>query len=138
MRQALRIGLILLIVVLLLQSVIINPLFNLIFLGMIPGTSITLPFWVMGLFYLFVIYACVKYISKQQLYIGDPVTQGKTARRIARAKVTKKKQPRTNAPLIDQLITFWHNTLSPKLKLLEQKTISANITKALQSFQIRR
>lgn len=59
------------------------------FLGMIPGTTITLPFWLLGSFYLLVGIAGIIWISAQPLYIGDYAHQDKVARALARKRVTE-------------------------------------------------
>jgi|GEM_PF-1549603 len=59
------------------------------FLGMIPGTTLTLPFWVIGSFYLVVITAGLVWISNQPLYIGDQPHQDKVARALARQKIAR-------------------------------------------------
>lgn len=122
----LRAGLILTIIVLVLQPAVINPLLGLLFLGLVPGTTYTLPFWTMGVFYLLVIYNCLRYILRQDIYIGDTAQQGKIARRQARNKIVKqtKTKPVTRKyanlhPVLRNLVGVWQDTLRPKLKFFE-------------------
>jgi hypothetical protein len=62
-------------------------LFALIFLGMIPGTNLALPSWVMFFGSVIGIFIALRWIIHQPLYIGSHAEQEKLARQLARKKV---------------------------------------------------
>jgi hypothetical protein len=69
------------------QPRIENAMLALIFLGMIPGTSISIPSWIMFLVSIVGIVTAVRWISGQPLFIGSREYQEKLARQLARKKV---------------------------------------------------
>ena len=58
-----------------------------LFIGIIPGTAISLPFWEMTLLFLATALICLGWLNRQPLFIGDKVHQQKTAKLAARKKV---------------------------------------------------
>ena len=69
---------------------IFSILFALVFLGMIPGTDLSIPPVVMMLLYPLAIIAAIYWLAHQPLYIGSKEKQEKTARAVARKRVAKK------------------------------------------------
>lgn len=65
-------------------------LFELVFLGMIPWTNLSIPPVIMMIFYPIAIVAAVFWLAHQPLYIGSKEKQEKTARAVARKRVAKK------------------------------------------------
>lgn len=76
---------------------IFGALFALVFLGMIPGTDMSIPPLVMMLFYPVAIIGAVYWLAHQPLYIGSQQKQEKTARAVARKRVAKKTTRKTAA-----------------------------------------
>ena len=82
-----------------------NALLAFIFIGIIPGTDISLPMWAMGLFIIITAAIAITWLSSQSLYIGDRVYQQKQAKASARDYVlekvskspAKKSTPRTRS-----------------------------------------
>lgn len=64
-----------------------SALLALLFLGIIPGTSISLPAWVMLVGAIVIGYAALRWLRDQPLYIGSHAEQEKLARQLARRKV---------------------------------------------------
>lgn len=69
------------------QPFVYNPLFGFLFTGLVPGTSIVLPFWAMSLVLGSIGYVAVHWITKDTLYIGDKIYEQKKAKAKARAYV---------------------------------------------------
>lgn len=88
-KAAIQLGVVIGIVTILLQPAVLTPIISFFFLGIIPGTTIIIPFWTMGLFYILLALALVTYLTYQPLYIGDMKHQEKVARQLARQKVMK-------------------------------------------------
>ena len=83
-------------IILLVRPEILGGLFAFIFLGLIPGTQLSLPFWAMLIVYAIGAILVIRWLISQPLYVGNLAKQEKTARAIARKKVTaKKKSPAT-------------------------------------------
>jgi uncharacterized membrane protein len=78
------------VIVLVLQFDLLGVLFALVFLGMIPGTDLSIPPWVMMIGYPLAIVAAIFWLVHQPLYIGSREKQEKTARAVARKRVAKK------------------------------------------------
>lgn len=78
------------IVVLALKLDVLGGLFALVFLGMIPGTDLSIPPAVMMIGYPIAIIAAVFWLAHQPLYVGSREKQEKTARAVARKRVAKK------------------------------------------------
>ena len=79
------------------QLKVLDSLFALVFLGMIPGTDMSISPTVMMLLYPAAIFAAIYWLARQPLYIGSQEKQQKTARAVARKRVAKKtavKKPR--------------------------------------------
>lgn len=79
------------------QLKVLDGLFALIFLGMVPGTDMSIPPTVMMLVYPVAIVGAVYWLARQPLYVGSRESQQKTARAVARKRVAKKtatKKPR--------------------------------------------
>ena len=76
--------------VLVLKLDVLGGVFALVFLGMIPGTNLSIPPAVMMIAYPLIIIATVNWLTHQPLYIGSQEKQEKTARAIARKRVAKK------------------------------------------------
>lgn len=71
------------------DPVISSALFSLIFLGAIPGTRFSIPFWIMLPATLIASYLLIRWLSRQPLFIGNLDEQEKTARALARKKVAR-------------------------------------------------
>lgn len=80
----------LLIVIIVLKVDLLGALFALIFLGMIPGTSLSVPPALMMIAYPIAIISVIFWLARQPLYIGSQEKQEKTARAVARKRVAKK------------------------------------------------
>lgn len=79
------------------QLNLLGALFALIFLGMIPGTDLSIPPLVMMLTYPIAIVGAIYWLAHQPLYIGSQEKQEKTARAVARKRVAKKTSRKTAA-----------------------------------------
>lgn len=77
-------------VVLALNFDLFGALFALVFLGMIPGTSLSIPPVFMMIAYPVAIIAAIFWLAHQPLYIGSHDKQEKTARAVARKRVAQK------------------------------------------------
>lgn len=77
------------------QLNLLGALFALIFLGMIPGTDLSIPPLVMMLLYPVAIVGAIYWLAHQPLYIGSQEKQEKTARAVARKRVAKKTSRKT-------------------------------------------
>ena len=86
-KRTLQIGGVLLGLLVLVQPVVFTAIVSLLFLGIVPGTNIVIPFWAMAIFYIISCFALFEYIGRQPLYIGDMKHQEKVARQLAREKV---------------------------------------------------
>ena len=75
---------------------IMGGLFAFVFLGMIPGTQYSLPTWLMFVVYILGIMFVIRWLVRQPLYIGSLSRQEKTARAIARKKITSRKKAPTD------------------------------------------
>jgi len=73
--------------VVLIQPGVSNAIFALIFLGMIPGTNVSIPSWAMLLMSAIGIILAIRWITNQPLFIGSRIHQERTARQLARKKV---------------------------------------------------
>jgi cell division protein FtsW (lipid II flippase) len=73
--------------VLLAQPAIGNSLLMMLFLGIIPGTSIVLPTWMILLSAVLGSYIAIRWIMNQPMFIGNQEYQEKVARQLARKKV---------------------------------------------------
>ena len=69
---------------------VLNTIVNFVFLGLIPGTDITVPFWLMLIAFIAVTILLIRWLTNQPLYIGSLASQEQTARQIARKKIAKK------------------------------------------------
>ena len=79
-------------IILLVRPEILGALFAFIFLGLIPGTQLSLPFWAMLIIYAVGAILVIRWLISQPLYVGNLAKQEKTARAIARKKATAKKK----------------------------------------------
>lgn len=61
-----------------------------VFLGIIPGTDMAMPFWAMGLLIIATALVAISWLGRQPMYIGDRAYQQKQAKSEARAYVMKK------------------------------------------------
>lgn len=75
--------------VLLAQPVVMNALISFLFAGVVPGTSYTLPFWLMETILIVIGLILLGFLSRQTLYIGDTAYAKKRAGRAARAKIAR-------------------------------------------------
>ncbi len=89
------------IIILLIQPFVMNSFFSFIFAGVVPGTTIVLPFWAMSLFLASIGYIAIKSVSKETLFVGDTAHKERQAKANAKRYVlqkvtpaTKKQQPR--------------------------------------------
>jgi hypothetical protein len=74
----------------LLQPIILNAFIAFLFAGIIPGTSIALPFWLMSLFLVTIAYIAIRWVSKDPIYIGDTPHQQQQNKKAARDYVLRK------------------------------------------------
>lgn len=65
-------------------------IFELVFLGIIPGTALSIPFWIMLPASVLIGFLAIRWIMGQPMYIGNLEHQEKTARALARKNVAKK------------------------------------------------
>lgn len=68
---------------------IMTAIFNFVFLGAIPGTKNSVPFWIMLPSMVFLGFLVVRWITHQPMYIGNLAEQEKLARQLARKRVAK-------------------------------------------------
>lgn len=64
------------------------------FLGLIPGTNIIIPFWIMLPGSLVIAAASIHWLRIQPLFIGSIPSQEQTARQLARKRIVPKKKIR--------------------------------------------
>ncbi len=85
---------------LLFQPIVMNALFGFIFAGIIPGTSIVLPFWAMTCVLAAIGYTAAKWLQQDMLFIGDEAHMEKQRKQQARAYVIQKTtaRPSTKKP----------------------------------------
>lgn len=80
---------------LLLEGSVVDAIIMFIFLGIIPGTNLALPTWLMFLFAVAGSISLLGWIRAQPFFIGNLAEQERTARQLARQRVMKKlAQPR--------------------------------------------
>lgn len=106
-KRLLGASIVLLSFVLLTKTPLLSVLFAFIILGMIPGTTLTIPFWAMLIAYPLIFLLVVIWLGRQPLLIGEAkpptrsaATKSKTKRKksatSARSKrVAAKRRPRT-------------------------------------------
>jgi hypothetical protein len=91
MSTRLRVGIGLFVVIIaLLQPVVMNAFIAFLFAGIIPGTTISLPFWLMSVLLVTVGYIAIRWISKDPIYIGDTPYQQQKSKQAARDYVLRK------------------------------------------------
>ena len=83
------------VILLIVRPEILGSIFALIFLGLIPGTNLSIPSLVMFLVYGIVAVLVIRWLVRQPMYIGNMSKQEQTARSIARKKVLKSKTKKT-------------------------------------------
>ena len=86
-KPALIIAAVIFLLIMLFQPNVSGALFALIFLGMIPGTTVNVPSWMMLLGSLIGMVVAIRWLSQQPMFIGNYAQQEKTARQLARKKV---------------------------------------------------
>lgn len=91
MQLLMKFGLFLGIIFVAVQPVVLDAIFGLVFLGLVPGTSYSLPMWLMALVYLSAILVGVWYLNAQTVYIGDRRHRDKLARQKARRTIAKQR-----------------------------------------------
>jgi hypothetical protein len=74
------------------KTPLLASLFTLFVLGMVPGTHLAIPAWLMLIVYPAGFFAAVYWLSARSLYIGTPTP--KPAVKAARAATTRKKKSR--------------------------------------------
>lgn len=88
---------ILIVIVALVQPSIMDAFLTFLFIGIIPGTAITLPFWLMSLLLVTVAYVAIRWVSKDPIYIGDTPHQQQQNKKAARDYVLRKTtQPKSS------------------------------------------
>lgn len=85
------------VIIALLQPVVMNAFIAFLFAGIIPGTTISLPFWLMSLLLVSVAYIAIRWISKDPIYIGDTPYQQQKSKQAAREYVLRKTTQTTSA-----------------------------------------
>ncbi len=89
-------GIVIVFCVLLFQPIVMNAFFGFIFAGIIPGTSIVLPFWAMSCVLAAIGYVATKWLQRDMLFIGDDVHMEKQRKQQARAYIMQKTTTRTS------------------------------------------
>lgn len=74
---------------LLMQPAVYYTLLSFLFIGLVPGTQITLPFWVMWIIFCIIAGVALAWLFNQTLYIGDHAYTEKIAKAKAREHVLK-------------------------------------------------
>lgn len=69
------------------QPVVMNMFFALLFLGIVPGTDVIIPFWAAFIGFIIGSMILIGWLLSQPLYIGSIAAQQQTARQIARKRV---------------------------------------------------
>lgn len=77
----------------LLHPVTIDALLAFLFAGIIPGTTIALPFWAMCVLLATIGYIAIRWVTKDPVYIGDTNQQSVNKRLAARKYVMQKINP---------------------------------------------
>ena len=91
MRKVITISSILMALVgVIIQPAILNGLFGFLFAGIVPGTSITLPFWAMSCVLFMIGYSAVLWLKNDMLFIGDESHQENMRKQRARVYVMQK------------------------------------------------
>lgn len=75
---------------LLLKTDFIDSLILLVLLGLIPGTNLMIPTWLMSIIAIVTAIFLLGWLRSQPLYIGNLAEQERTARKLARIRVAKK------------------------------------------------
>lgn len=106
------------------QPVVINSFLGFMFLGIIPGTDVIIPFWVAFLSFIIGSMLLIGWLLTQPLYIGSIAAQEQTAREIARKRVVAGAHSTKSAKLAKRRfvsvksflkVSAGSNTFSPKL-----------------------
>ena len=84
-----RIGIIIGIVFILSQPQVLNELFALLFVGIVPMTNIALPFWIMAPLLGILCVICLNWLIRQDVMIGYTPNQEKIAKSRARRHVLR-------------------------------------------------
>lgn len=74
----------------LIQPVVMNAIFGFLFAGIVPGTSIILPFWAMSCVLAVIGYSAMKWLQRDTLFIGDEQYVEQQRKQYARAYVLQK------------------------------------------------
>jgi hypothetical protein len=69
---------------------ILDVLFSFVFLGLIPGTTLSIPPVLMMLLYPIAVLLAIRWLARQPMYFGSKAKQEQTARALARKRITKK------------------------------------------------
>ncbi len=67
----------------------ITTLFALLVMGIVPGTSWTIPAWLMLVAYPLLFFTVLRWLTRQPMFIGSQAHNEKVARSLARKRVTK-------------------------------------------------
>ena len=78
------------VIIALLQPSVMNAFIAFLFAGIIPGTTISLPFWLMSILLVTVAYIAIRWVSKDPIYIGDTPYQQQQNKKAARDYVLRK------------------------------------------------
>lgn len=85
------------IILVLTQTQIANAVASFFFIGLVPGTNYSMPFWAMMSINGFLGLILLSWLSHQSLYIGDTAYQEKLAKERAREKVIQNTISRANS-----------------------------------------
>jgi len=77
-----------LVIMVLTQTPLLATLLSLLVMGMVPGTDLAIPFWVMLILYPLLFVAVLYWVSGQKFFIGEPPRPTTPA---PKAKTTRKK-----------------------------------------------
>lgn len=70
-------------------------LFTLFIMGMLPGTQLTVPAWVVLTVYPLIMLLAIRWLSRQPLFSGNARRDDATARTLARKRVASKTSQKT-------------------------------------------
>lgn len=71
----------------LLQPAVLNTIISFLFLGIVPGTDISLPFWAMSLILFIIGYTAMRWLRHEMMFIGDEIQLERQRKQAARNAV---------------------------------------------------
>lgn len=89
-KVVIKISIVIVLIGLVFHPLVINPLCAFLFAGIVPGTTITLPFWAMSCILFTIGYGAITWLKRDMLYIGDVRGIEQQRKQTARAYVAQK------------------------------------------------